>query len=89
MCSSCRNRRLSRLDFSKDTPHVSTYPYTTFDHSSLGREFIALEKQLALAGESLPEPRLRELQAARLDIEKVAMFAEWWENRTKGEGTER
>ena len=33
MCSSCRNR-LSQLDFSKDTPHVSTHPYTTFDHSS-------------------------------------------------------
>ena len=38
-------------------------------HNELGREFIALEKQLVLAGESLPEPRLRELQAARLDIE--------------------
>ena len=33
MCSSCRNR-LSQLDFSRDTPHNSTYPYTTFDHSS-------------------------------------------------------
>ena len=33
MCSSCRNR-LSQLDFSKDTPHNSTHPYTTFDHSS-------------------------------------------------------
>ena len=34
MCSSCRNR-LSQLDFSKDTPHNSTHPYTTFDHSSV------------------------------------------------------
>ena len=25
---------LFQLDFSKDTPHVSTHPYTTFDHSS-------------------------------------------------------
>ena len=26
--------RKSHLDFSKATPHVSTHPYTTFDHSS-------------------------------------------------------
>ena len=33
VCSCCRNR-LSQLDFSKDTPHDSTHPDTTFDHSS-------------------------------------------------------
>ena len=38
-------------------------------HNELAREFIALEKELVLAGEGLPEPRLHELQARRLDIE--------------------
>ena len=38
-------------------------------HNELAREFIALEKELVLAGEGLPEPRLHELQASRLDIE--------------------
>ena len=26
-----------KLDFSRDTPHDSTHPYTTFDHSSRTR----------------------------------------------------
>ena len=38
-------------------------------HNDLTREFIALEKELVMAGEDLPESRLRELQARRLDIE--------------------
>lgn len=38
-------------------------------HNSLAREFIALERDLVRAGEELPPPRLRELEAARLDIE--------------------
>ena len=35
---------LSQLDFSKDTPHLSTLPYTTFDHSSdaIGRRALPL-----------------------------------------------
>lgn len=38
-------------------------------HNDLAREFIALEKDIVLAGEDLPEARLRELQARRLDVE--------------------
>ena len=38
-------------------------------HNHLAREFIALERDLVRAGEELPEPRLRELEAVRLDIE--------------------
>ena len=38
-------------------------------HNDLAREFIALEKELVLAGEDLPAERLREIEAARLDIE--------------------
>ena len=33
-CALLAETVVSRLDFSKDTPHVSTHPYTTFDHSS-------------------------------------------------------
>ena len=33
-CAPLAETVVSRLDFSKDTPHVSTHPYTTFDHSS-------------------------------------------------------
>ena len=38
-------------------------------HNNLAREFVALERDLLLAGDALPEPRLRELEAVRLDIE--------------------
>ena len=38
-------------------------------HNNLAREWIALERDVVRAGEELPESRLRELEAARLDIE--------------------
>ena len=38
-------------------------------HSDLARDFIDLEKALVQAGDALPESRLRELEAVRLDIE--------------------
>ena len=38
-------------------------------HNDLARDFIALEKELVVAGEDLPAAELRALEAARLDIE--------------------
>ena len=45
-------------------------------HSEGGK--ITLENGATMHGDCHPK-----------DSEKVAMFAEWWEKRTKGEGTER
>ena len=63
VCSSCRNR-LSQLDFSKDTPHNSTHPYTTFDHSSPNLSFVRKSGKLMQERDDTRPPFGR-LDAAR------------------------
>ena len=43
----------SQVDFSKDTPHASTHPYTTFDHSSCSPRYCAPPR--TASGDSLSE----------------------------------
>ena len=50
-CAPLAETVVSRLDFNKDTPHVSTHPYTTFDHSSTrGAQFTSAAFTSVLKG---------------------------------------